>query len=84
MWLGVLGRDFGVSARAGIIGRDGVWAREGGRKIGIGGGCVDDIDVEPDDVIGDHGLDDTIDARERLRRCGVLMGGTGGISSFWK
>ena len=37
------------------------------------------MDVEPDDVTGDHGLEDgvenAIDDRERLRRCG-----TGGVS----
>lgn len=79
MVLGVFGRDRGVAATVDIIGRDGVCARKGGRKIGMGG-LVDDIDVDPDDVIGDHGLEDPIDALERLRRCGEPIGGTGGIS----
>jgi hypothetical protein len=36
MLLGVLGRARGVTLSPGVIAREGVWEREGGRNVGIG------------------------------------------------
>lgn len=61
---------------AGVRFREGVWAREGGRNVGKGGGggggwwkydCVVDMDEE----IGDHGLDEAIEALDKLLRYGA-------------
>ena len=55
--------------RPGVIAREGVCAREGVLKVGIGiGGWKwdDECVVEPEEVIGDHGLDDAIEALEIL------------------
>ena len=55
----------------GVIAREGVWAREGVLRVGIGMGgwkWYDDCVVEPEEVIGDHGREDAIEALERLLR----------------
>lgn len=57
--------------RPGVIAREGVWAREGVLRVGIGMGgwkWDDDWVVEPEEVIGDHGREDAIEALERLLR----------------
>lgn len=54
--------------------REGVWEREGGRKGkgGSGGGCWKyDCVVDIDELMGDHGLDETIDALDKLLLYGV-------------
>ena len=80
MWLGVLGRVRGGDIVLGatvvfVRGRPGVCEREGGRYIE--NGVVEDCAVEVD-VTGDHGREEAIELRERLR---LYSGGTGGISS---
>ena len=57
--------------RPGVIAREGVWAREGVLKVEIGmrgWKWDDDCVVEPEEVIGDHGREDAIEALERLLR----------------
>ena len=57
--------------RLGVLTREGVWAREGVLRVGTdtaGWNWDDDCVVEPDEVIGDHGRDDAIEALERLLR----------------
>lgn len=62
--------------------REGVWARDGGRKVGSGG-WEEDWVVDPEEVSGDQGREEVIDVREILRLYGVPRGGTGGTSSGW-
>jgi hypothetical protein len=60
-----------VVLRPGVIAREGVWAREGVLRVGIGidgWKWDDDCVVEPEEVIGDHGRDDAIEALEKLLR----------------
>jgi len=60
-----------VVLRLGVLAREGVWAREGVLRAGIGMGgcnCDDECVVEPEEVIGDHGRDEAIEALERLLR----------------
>lgn len=70
IWLVVLPRDRGV-AGIGMWLEDGVRAREGGRKEGTGrGGALDDWELETEDEMGDHGREDAMEVRERLRLYG--------------
>jgi len=38
--------------------------------------------VETEEVIGDQGREEAIEALEILLRCGVPIGGTGGMASY--
>lgn len=68
---GVCGRD-GVCAREGVCARDGA-DLDGGRKVGSGGweegsgGREEDCVVDTEDVTGDHGREEAIEVREKLR-----------------
>ena len=57
--------------RLGVIAREGVWAREGVLRL-MTGMCGwnwdDDCAVETEEVIGDHGRDEAIEALDRLLR----------------
>lgn len=74
MLLGVFARCRGVVAVMGVTFCEGVWVREGGRRVGKGGSggwWKWDCDVDMDEVMGDHGLDDAIEALDKLLRYGV-------------
>ena len=75
--LGVRGLKRGVTPRPGVC------AREGGLVPGVseGNGGIDGLDdgaVDIDEVTGDHGLEEALELRDKLR-CGVT--GTSGACS---
>jgi hypothetical protein len=56
----------------GVVPKLGVWAREGGLVPGVseGNGGIDGLEdgaVDIDEVTGDHGLEDALELRDRLR-----------------
>ena len=56
----------------GVVPKLGVWAREGGRVPGPseGNGGIDGLDdgaVDMDEVTGDHGLEEALELRDKLR-----------------
>ena len=53
----------------GVVPKLGVWAREGGRVPGEseGNGGNDGLEDDIDEVTGDHGLEDALELRDKLR-----------------
>jgi hypothetical protein len=68
MLLGVLGLCRGVFVEVVASFCEGVCGRDGDRNIGKGGGAWRCEGVVDDVVIGDQGLDEAIDALEKLLR----------------
>ena len=77
--MGLLRSVAGVTAREADCALDGVFktVNEGVGRWNWEEECV----VEYDEVIGDHGREEAIDALDKLLRYGVVSRGTGGISS---